>query len=319
MDWWKIDIATDKVTDRVTRTCDQGKQAFSQENSWRKEALNLACRVAERFLEVQLSGSVPVQKAKLELMSRKIREEVNNLIWEDLQVRFGGSSGDQCEKTLREKCLEAAYFSWKTAKEVCRDVNPGLVEGSSDWNRALKSVSMCLLRLSRNRSEKLMDCDRSGRKNKYRTVPKGRKRLWFYKTVRVRARRSKALHGRMEKIVKMNEEFIPEIEAMQTCQSAALQLVENADQSKAFQHRYGRITGLLASRLALALRTMIEDDDDLRVATLRQGVDALLQLSGLEAEMTDFWQWVREEQKELERQLREKNREIEELKRARKQ
>lgn len=305
MDW--------KIRDQATNTADKEEEASSWLRSPWNEAVKCAHRLFLGLLEIQLGKEFPVEKAKWLEINGRVQKEIETLLWEHAWAKLGVSSEVKCEKTMREKCLEAVKYWWKTAKEVCHEVHPELVEGSLDWKRSVRAVSMCLMRLSKERSEKLVKCDKSRREYRYVTTLHGFGKLLRYREERKEAERKKLLHGLMENVVKSNESLLPEFEAMQECHSSALMVLENAEQSQYSQQRYGRIICMLVRQIVACQRALIEDDDDVRVKAIEQSTGALLQLLRSEVEAIELWIFGREHQKLLKNQLEQKEGEIKEL------
>jgi len=265
----------------------------------------------EGFVKIDLGNRVLTQQAKLAAMSNRIQMEIKTLQSMEALSKLGVSFEGKVEKKLKEKCLEAVEYGWMTAKEVCREVYPLLVGGSLEDKRAVKSVSMCLMRLSDSKREKLVNCDRNGKEYRYRILPNGIKKLFFYREERARIERKKLLRESIESIVKLNEELVPEIEKARTCHSDALAILENTYQSRYFQSKYGGIVIGLTRQIIAFQQAMIKDDYDLRITALKQSTDYLLQLCEFEVQMTEALLIAYEEQKWLKSQIAQRDRELE--------
>ena len=261
----------------------------------------------EHDVELELKEQFPEQKTKL--------EEVTSRIWEELYnfhltgAKFFVASDFDCDKTLREKCLEAVEYFWKTTKEVCREVFPDLIEGSSEWIPAMRRVSMALMRLSRVKPL-LVACDSSRKEHAYVASLIGVKKLVSIREGRKKAGRKKVLQGQIEKIVKSNEEWLPLYGSMRECQRKALGRLEHAGLAQPLQAQYSKMFGELATQLVACQRAMVDNDVDDVAKAIAESTEALMNLGRFEAKYTEIWMYQIDEQKRLNILLAKRDKEI---------
>jgi hypothetical protein len=166
---------------------------------------------------------VGTQRDKIVEICKKIFDELELLQFMLAGSLAGFSLGGEVEKTKNEKVLSVLLrLGLSSVREVCICIYPWAEMVSEDRKRALKSVSMCLLRLcgkKRQRAgavseEKLVWRFKTRKGLMYDINNEGRRKLEFYQQNRIRAGNNKILHKQMQKILALAETLVPEIEAM---------------------------------------------------------------------------------------------------------
>jgi hypothetical protein len=237
-------------------------------------------------LEIELDERV-LQKVKLVRISETINSKIQDLLLSDAMSKLGIPPIERIEKTTREKCLEAIQYRSRTAREVCRQIYPRLAVGSLEEERATKVVSMCLMRLATDKSEKLAWRIKIRGEYVYSILPSGERKLRFLRKKREMAASEKLQRVRMENIAEKNEELICEIENMRYYNSETLTKFENAALAIYFQQLYGGINDILARQIVALQRVMMKDDEELRITALKQSTDCLLELCAREVKLSN--------------------------------
>jgi hypothetical protein len=257
--------------------------------------------------EMEFDMQVARQKEKLVEMSANINRELAALVaTKGCFIQIGRG-----EKTLKERYLEAVSCGWRTVKEVCIQVHPGITEGSSEKERAMKSTSMFLMRLC-NSSLVRRRLGKTG--FEYILSVKGLRSLLFYDRMKwdeaVRTERKRILHDQMEKCVKLNNEIVPEIEQMHTCNTEIMKKLEYVAAAVAVYQTYGKIVREFTLQIIELQRAIVNGGDDSHINALVQSSLSLLKLGKVEMDMHDVWRTILGEQKQLKDLLREADLEL---------
>lgn len=216
------------------------------------------------------------------------------------------------EKTLKERNLEAVAYFRRTVRQVCLGVHSGLIEGSSEFECAMRSTSMFLLRSFRE-GLVLRSLGRTG--FEYILGVRGLKRLNFYHVEARRTETRKRLLEIAKELVGLNNKIIAEIEQMHRHNIELMKRLEYAAPARIVHLTYDRTIKDLALHITKLQQTIIEAHLDLSFDLIIETWRVLRQLGNIEMYMFDLWHVVFEDQKWFVDRIRGCELEVERLKR----
>jgi hypothetical protein len=146
---------------------------------------------------------------------------------------------------------------------------------------------------------------------------KGLRSLLFYDRMMrdeaVRTERKRIQHDQMEKIVKLNDEIVPEIMQMRTHNAEIMKKLDDNAAAVAVHQIGDMIVREFTLQIIELQRAIIDGDDDSRIHTLVQSTKLLLRLGEVEMAMSGEWQNILEAQKQSRDMMREADVKLNEL------